>query len=57
VLCVNTKNTNLTVSFRSLCEAYRGLKGDKGTIRDYLNGKRTGLYRKVLKLSWINDKQ
>jgi hypothetical protein len=56
VFCENTLNQNLSISFRSLNEASRGLKGDRITIREYLNGKRMGLYRKVWKLSWINEK-
>ena len=47
VFCENTKNPNLSISFRSLSEASRGLKGDRSTIRDYLNGKSIGLYRKI----------
>ena len=41
----NKSNSLLNKHFDSISEFARTVKGDRGTIRDYVNGKRTGLYR------------
>lgn len=46
VLAENKVNPNLTCTFSSLGELSRHLKGDRGTIRNYLLGRSKGLYRK-----------
>ena len=38
-------NTELTQTFSSIAELSRYLKGDRTTIRNYLNGNSSGLYR------------
>lgn len=51
ILAVNIVKPELTRSFTSIGEAARILKGDRGTIRNYLTGKSPGLYRKQWKFS------
>lgn len=51
VRAIHTFNSALSQDFLSLQECSRGLKGDRQTIRNYLNGHSTGLYRKIWKLS------
>jgi len=46
VIAENIIKPELTRSFTSIGEASRYLKGDKGTIRKYLEDKSSGLYRK-----------
>jgi len=41
----NKSNSSLNRKFYSISEFARSVKGDRSTIRDYVNGKRTGLYR------------
>ena len=55
VLAENMLNPKLTRTFLSIGELSRHLKGDKGTIRKYLEGKSKGLYRKQWKLSFIDS--
>jgi hypothetical protein len=45
VLAENVLKPELTRSFSSIGLLARHLKGDKGTIRNYISGKSTGLYR------------
>lgn len=55
VIAENIIKPELTRSFTSIGEASRYLKGDKGTIRKYLEGKSSGLYRKQWKFKIINN--
>jgi hypothetical protein len=54
VLAENVVKPELTRSFTSIGEAARLLKGDKSTIRNYLTGKSSGLYRKQWKFSLVD---
>ena len=45
ILAENILHPELTKSYSSIGELSRQLKGDRGTIRKYLNGYSTGLYR------------
>jgi hypothetical protein len=45
VLAENLIKPELNKSFSSIGELARNLKGDRGTIRNYISGKSTGLYR------------
>lgn len=44
ILAENIKNPNLTAQYVSLNICAKALKGDRKTIRDYLNGKSNKLY-------------
>ena len=46
VIAENVIHPELTRSFTSIGEASRYLKGDRGTIKKYIEGKSSGLYRK-----------
>jgi Heme/copper-type cytochrome/quinol oxidases, subunit 1 len=54
ILAENMVNPELTRSFTSLNELSRHLKGDRGTIRNYLLGRSTGLYRKQWKFTLLD---
>jgi hypothetical protein len=51
----NVIKPELTRTFTSIGEASRYLKGDKGTIRKYIEGKSIGLYRNQWKFTIINN--
>ena len=53
ILAENVINPELTRTFTSLGELARHLKGDRGTIRDYILGRSTGLYRKQWKFTHL----
>ena len=53
ILAENILHPELTKNFTSIGELSRHLKGDRGTIRDYINGKSCGLYRGQWKFSVI----
>ena len=45
ILAENILHPELTKNFTSIGELSRHLKGDRGTIRNYINGNFSGLYR------------
>ena len=45
ILAENILHPELTKNFTSIGELSRHLKGDRGTIRNYINGNSSGLYR------------
>lgn len=49
----NKCNPSLNKQFNSISEFAKNVKGDRSTIRDYVNGKKTGLYRKQWKITLI----
>jgi len=51
----NVINPDLTRIYSSIGEASRQLKGDRGTIRKYIEGKSSGLYRKQWKFTLIDN--
>ena len=53
VLALNLIKPELNKSFTSIGELARNLKGDRGTIINYISGKSTGLYRNQLKFTLI----
>ena len=53
ILAENVVNPELTRTFTSLGELARHLKGDRGTIRDYILGRSKGLYRKQWKFTHL----
>lgn len=53
ILAENILHPELTKSYRSIGELSRQLKGDRGTIRSYLNENSAGLYRGQWKFSLI----
>jgi group I intron endonuclease len=53
ILAENVIRPELTKSFSSVGELSRHLKGDRGTIRNYINGRSVGLYREQWKFSLI----
>jgi len=53
ILADNILKPDLTRSFMSIGELARQLKGDRGTIRNYISGKSTGLYRNQWKFTII----
>ena len=55
VLAENFVNPKLTRSFSSIGELSQYLKGDRGTIRNYLLGRSKGLYRKQWKFTLIES--
>jgi Cytochrome C and Quinol oxidase polypeptide I/GIY-YIG catalytic domain len=50
----NKYNPLLNKQFNSISEFAKSVKGDRSTIQDYVNGKKTGLYRKQWKITLIN---
>ena len=54
ILAENVHKPNLNRTFSSIGELARYLKGDRGTIRNYINGKSTGLYRSQWKFTRID---
>ena len=57
VLAENFVNPKLTRSFSSIGELSQYLKGDRGTIRNYLLGRSKGLYRKQWKFTYVDKKK
>ena len=53
ILAENVVNPELTRTFTSIGQLARHLKGDRGTIRDYILGRSTGLYRKQWKFTLL----
>lgn len=51
----NIYNSLLNEQFNSISEFAKSVKGDRGTIRNYLNGKQTGLYRGQWKITLIKN--
>ena len=51
ILAENVVNPELTRTFTSLGELAKHIKGDRGTIRNYVSGKSTGLYKKQWKFT------
>lgn len=51
----NIYNSLLNNQFDSISEFAKRVKGDKGTIRDYVNGKKIGLYRGQWKIRLIKN--
>jgi hypothetical protein len=49
----NKFNSNLNKQFNSIGEFARFINGDRGTIRKYLNGEKSGLYKKEWKISLV----
>ena len=45
ILAENILHPELTKNFSSIGDLSRHLNGDRGTIRNYINGKSSGLYR------------
>lgn len=56
ILAENLIKPELTRSFTSLNGLARCLKGDRGTIREYLSNKRSGVYRNQWKFTLIDFK-
>jgi len=48
-------NSNLNKTFDSLGSLAKELKGDRGVIRQYLNGTKSGYYRGKWKFSYLNS--
>ena len=55
VIAENVIHPELTRIFSSIGEASRHLKGDKGTIRKYIDGKFNGLYRNQWKFKLVEN--
>ena len=53
ILAENIIHPELTKNYLSIGELSRQLKGDRGTIRNYIKGTSTGLYRGQWKFSYI----
>ena len=53
ILAENVVNPKLTKTFPSINELAKHLKGDRSTIRDYILGRSTGLYRKQWKFTLL----
>jgi len=51
----NISNPLLNKHFDSISEFAKSVKGDKSTIRDYVNGKKIGLYRGQWKITLIKN--
>jgi len=51
----NKYNPLLNKQFNSISEFAKYVKGDRGTIREYVNGKKTGLYRGQWKIMLIKN--
>jgi GIY-YIG catalytic domain/NUMOD1 domain len=56
ILAENIYKPNLNSEYNSISELAKYLKGDRGTIREYINGTKKGFYRKQWKLTWIENK-
>lgn len=56
ILAQNFSKPKLSKQYSSITEFAKAIKGDRGTIRNYLNGIRKGLYKKQWKLSFVNKK-
>ena len=56
IFAENTLHSNLSSTYGSIGELARKLKGDRGTIRNYINGNSTGLYRGQWKFSLISSR-
>jgi hypothetical protein len=56
ILAENIHNPKLNHTFSSIGELTKYLKGDKSTIRNYIEKKSTGLYRKQWKFTLIKSK-
>ena len=54
ILAENVINPKLSKTFTSISELSRHLKGDRGTIRNYINGKSSGLYRNQWKFFFLD---
>jgi len=54
VLAENIIHPELTKTFSSIWELSRHLKGDRSTIKNYLNGKSKGYYKGQWKFSYID---
>lgn len=51
----NIDNPLLNKKFDSISDFARSVKGDRGTIREYLNGKKIGLYRGKWKIKLYKE--
>jgi hypothetical protein len=56
IFAANMLNCKLNSTFSSVGQLAKYLKGDRGTIRNYISGKSKGLYRKQWKFTLINSK-
>jgi hypothetical protein len=56
ILAENSLNSKLNCTFSSINKLSKHLKGDRGTIRNYLLGRSKGLYRKQWKFTLIDFK-
>ena len=56
ILAENMLNCKLNSTFSSVGQLANYLKGDRGTIRNYISGKSKGLYRKQWKFTLTNSK-
>jgi len=57
VLAENVIHPHLTKTYTSINSLVNGIKGDRGTIRNYLSGEQVGkLYRKQWKLTYVDKK-
>jgi len=54
ILAENILDSKLNVTFDSLNELANTLKGDKATIRGYMDGTKKGYYRKQWKFTELN---
>ena len=55
ILAENSLNPKLNCTFSSIHKLSKHLKGDRGTIRNYLLGRSKGLYRKQWKFTLIDS--
>jgi len=55
ILAENSLNPKLNCTFSSIHKLSKHLKGDRGTIRNYLVGRSKGLYRKQWKFTLIDS--
>lgn len=55
ILAENIINPELTKEYKSLTSLAKDLKGDRATIRDYLNGNKPGFFRKQWRFIELND--
>jgi hypothetical protein len=55
IFAENIKNPNLNKYYLSLNQLSKEIKGDRGTIRNHLNGKMRKLYRNVWKFTIIKN--
>ena len=56
ILAENIVDPKLTKTFTSLGELAKHIKGDRGTIRNYVSGKSTGLYKNQWKFTLLDKK-